>query len=301
MKVLVAGGTGFIGNYIVRELLSLDPDISIRILTRRAQTANRWGKRVEFAQANVTKPATLPSAVSGVDVAVHSVQFPNHPIENPALGLTYLEVAGKGTRNVVQACRDARVGRFVYLTCAGGAGAKSQPWVPARKMAENAVRESGMEYVILRPSWVYGPEDRTLNRMIGFTRYLPFTPVIGDGRTAVQPVSVFDVARVAARAAIIPAGINQTYDLGGPEPLTLDQLARAVQNVMGKTRTLVHLPVAFAKLVAGLLSMLPRPPLSPAAVDFILMQEKIDPGPAEKAFGLRFEDVETALRRYVRS
>src|SRR6185295_2374981 len=109
MKVLVAGGTGFIGTYVVRELLSLDPDLSIRILTRRAQTANRWGRRVEFAQANVTKPATLPPAVAGIDVAVHAVQFPNHPIENPALGWTYLEVAGKGTRNIVQACKDARV------------------------------------------------------------------------------------------------------------------------------------------------------------------------------------------------
>ena len=299
MKILVAGGTGFIGTHVVRELLSVDPDISIRILTRRAQTANRWGKRVEFTQANVTKPATLASTAAGVDIAVHAVQFPNHPIENPALGRTYLEVAGKGTRNMVEACKDARVRRFVYLTCGGRAGGKNRLWITAREMAENAVRESVMEYVILRPSFVYGPEDRSLNRMIGFTRHLPLVPVIGDGKATLRPVSVFDVARVAALAALRPGGLNRTYDLGGPQELTIDQVARTIQKVLGKKRVLVHLPVALAKFIAGLLSMLPKPPLSPAAVEFMLMQEKVDPGAAEKAFGMKFEDLETALRRYV--
>jgi NADH dehydrogenase len=279
-------------------LLSLDPDISIRILTRRAQTANRWGKRVEFTQANVTKPATLPSAVSGVDVAIHAVQFPNHPIENPALGWTYLEVAGKGTRNIVQACKEARVRRFVYVTCAGE---KNQPWVPARKMAENAVRQSGMEYVILRPSFVYGPEDRSLNRMIRFARHFPFVPVIGDGKATLQPVSVFDIARVAAQAALRREEVNQVHDLAGPQELTIDQVARIIQKVLGKKRILIHLPVALAKFIAGVLSMLPNAPLSPSAVEFMLMQEKTDPRAAEDAFGSSFEDLETALRRYVRA
>jgi NADH dehydrogenase len=296
MKVLVAGGTGFIGTHSVRELLALDPDISIRILTRRAQTANRWGKRVEFTQANVTKRATLSSAVAGVDVVVHSVQFPNHPVENPALGWTYLEVDGKGTRNMVEACKNARVRRFIYVTCSG-ASAKNR--AAARKMAEDAVRESRMEYVILRPSLVYGPEDRSLNRMIGFTRHFPLIPVIGNGKAVLQPISVFDVARVAALATLKQGAVNQTYDLGGPQELTIDQVARTIQKVLGKKRVLIHLPVALAKFIAGLLSMLPKPPLSPAAVESMLIEEKVDAGGAEKAFGIKFEDLETALRRYV--
>jgi nucleoside-diphosphate-sugar epimerase len=296
MKILVTGGTGFIGTHVVRELLSLDPEISIRILTRRAQTANRWGKRVEFTQANVTKPATLASSAAGVDVAVHAVQFPNHPMENPALGWTFLEVNGKGTRNMVEACKTARVRRFIYMSCARGACAKDRPWVTARKMAENAVRESGIEYVILRPSFVYGPEDRSLNRIIGFTRHLPFVPVIGDGKATLRPVSVFDVARVAALAALKQGGVNQTYGLGGPQELTIDQVARTVQKVLGKKRVLVHIPVALAQFIAGLLSMLPAPPLSSSAVDFMLVEEKVDPGAAEQAFDMRFEDLETALR-----
>jgi uncharacterized protein YbjT (DUF2867 family) len=296
MKVLVAGGTGFIGTNVVRELLSLDPGISIRILTRRAQTANRWGKQVEFTQANVTKPATLPSAVTGVDIAVHAVQFPNHPVENPALGWTYLEVDGKGTRNMVEACENARVRRFIYVTCAGRKSGKNRPWVTASKMAENAVLQSGMEYVILRPSLVYGPEDRSLNRMIGFTRHLPFVPVIGDGKATLQPVSVFDVARIAALAALTREGVNQTYDLSGPQELTIDQIARIIQKVLGKKRILIHVPVALAKFVAGLVSMLPTPPLSPGAIEFMLTEEKGDRRAAEEAFGMKFEDLETALR-----
>ena len=166
-------------------------------------------------------------------------------------------------------------------------------------MAEEAVRESTMEYVVLRPSWVYGPEDRRLNTFLALTRYLPFVPVIGDGHVRVRPVSVDDVARAAALSISKPEAANRIFDLAGPQELTVDEVLRTVQAMIGKSRPLIHLPVGMMKLVAGCLSMLPSPPLSPLAINFLLTAEQVDPRPAEEFFGIRFEPLETALRRYL--
>ena len=299
MNLLVTGGTGFIGSHVVRELLALYPDAPIRILTRRLLTGNPWGRRVTFVQANVTAPATLPPAVAGMDAVVHCVQFPNHPVEDPARGWTYLEVDGKGTKNLVEACKRAGVRRFVYFSGAGVSKDKTQSWFRAKSMAEDSIRASGMEYVIFRPSWVYGPEDRSLNKFVSFTRYLPFVPVIGNGRVRIQPISVFDVARVSALAVSKPEATNKVFDLGGPQELSLDQVARTVRRVLGTRRMLVHHPVVLMKFVAGLMSVLPNPPLSPSAIDFILTETRVDPRPAEEIFGVRFESLESGLRRYL--
>lgn len=295
----MTGGTGFIGSHVVRELLALYPAIPLRILTRRLQTGNPWGRRVTFVQGNVTAPATLPPAVAGIDAVVHCVQFPNHPVEDPARGWTYLEVDGKGTKNLVEECKRTGVRRFVYFSGAGVSKDKNQPWFRAKSMAEDSIRASGMEYVIFRPSWVYGPEDRSLNKFVSFTRYLPFVPVIGNGGVRIQPISVFDVARVAALAVSKTEATNKVFDLGGPQELNIDQVLRTVQRVLGKRRVLVHHPVVFMKFVAGLMSILPNPSLSPSAIDFILTETRVDPRPAEEIFGVRFESLEAGLHRYL--
>lgn len=299
MNILVAGGSGFIGSHIVRELVESCPDAVVRILTRKAKSANPWGRQVAYAEGDVTVTRSLSGPVEGVDAAVHCVQFPNHPVENPAKGWTYERVDGQGTRNLVEACAKAGVRRFVYLSGAGAGPGKVQPWFRAKHMAEEAVRQSGMEYAILRPSWVYGPEDRSLNRFVSLTRHFPFVPVIGNGKAKVQPISVFDIAKVAALCATRAEAPNRVFELGGPQELSMNEILRTLQKVLGKRRPLIHSPVSVMRLVASALALLPNPPLTSSAIDFILMEERVDPSPAEEFFGMKFESLETGLRRYL--
>ena len=168
-------------------------------------------------------------------------------------------------------------------------------------MAEQAICSSGMEYVILRPSWIYGPEDRSLNKFLFFAKLLPFVPVVGNGKNKVQPISVFDVARVAAKAANEPRAANRTFELGGPQELTMDEIIRTALKVAGKRRLLLHQPAAFMKLLATFLQYLPGRPLTPAAIDFILMEERVDPSEAEMVFGMKFVSLEEGLKRYLRN
>jgi len=300
MKILVAGGTGFVGSHIVAALLESMPEVTVRVLSRRAPTYNRWGPRVEHIQGNVTIGATLPVAVLDAEVVIDCVQFPGHPVENPAKGWTYRRVDGIGTKNLLEACERVGTRRFVYFSRAGASVESREPWLRAKWMAEETVRRSRMEHTILRPALIYGPEDRNLNRFITFNRRLPLIPLIGDGRRTVQPVSVFDVARIAVLSASKMEAANRTFELGGPQLLTINEVVHTVQRVTGKSRPLFHLPVGVAKIIAGILAMVPNPPLTPAAVDFAIRQNSVDAAPTESFFHIRFEDLESGLRRYLK-
>jgi NADH dehydrogenase len=155
-----------------------------------------------------------------------------------------------------------------------------------------------MEYGILRPSWIYGPNDRSMNKFVTFCRRLPVIPVIGNGRTPVYPVHVQDVARCAAELVRREDATAATFDLGG-ERLTMDQVIRTIQGVLGKRRPLLHHPVGLMKLLTKPLTLLPNPPMSPAAVEFVTEEVEIDPRPAQEYFGFTFRTLEKGLREYL--
>ena len=129
----------------------------------------------------------------------------------------------------MRACQAAGVKRIVYLSGAGTRGGRAEPWFRAKWTAEEAIRGSGLEYVILRPSWIYGKHDRSLNKFVAFVRYLPVVPVIGDGKARVQPALVDDIGRVAALAVDESAATNREFELGGPRALSMDAIIRTVQ------------------------------------------------------------------------
>lgn len=315
MRILVAGGTGFIGSHVVDELLAQHKGAEVAVLTRNPAKPLKWGAPVRAIGGDVTEPSCLPNATKGFDCVIQCVQFPDHPVENRWKGRTYERVDGRGTVSLVEAAKRNGVKRFLYLSGAGTSPEKTRPWFRAKLTAEAAVRESGIPHVIFRPSWVYGPEDRSLNKFVAFTRgwIPPFVPVIGNGQGKVQPISVFDVAKVVAMAVTKEEAVGKTLELGGPAALTMDEILLTVRAVLGGGRPLVHHPAPLMKVAAFVLQALchvpailtlgalaPTPPLTPAAVDFILMEEIVDPRPAEALFGVTFERLEDGLRRYLR-
>jgi len=306
MRIVVTGGTGFIGREVVNRLLETGDD-EIVVTTRAPQRAGRFRGRVELAQAFAGDALSLGQAFTGAEVVVHAIQFPNHPVEDPARGRTYLETDGRGTAVAARVAKALGVRRFVYLSGAGAGQGRQESWFRAKDMAEAAIRETGMEYCLLRPSWIYGPGDRSMNRFVAFCRLLPFVPVIGDGRTRVDPIFVKDVARCAADAARRDEAKNRDFELGGPERLSMDEIIRTVQRVLGRRRALwaralgqplVHHPAWLMKLLSQPMQLLPEPMLSPGAIDFILQQVEIDPRPAAEAFGA-FRRLEDGLREYL--
>jgi NADH dehydrogenase len=299
MRIVVAGGTGFIGREVVERLLETRGD-EIVVTSRDPERGDPWGGRVRMVQAFAGDPISMGKAFTGAEVVVQAIQFPNHPVEDPSRGRTYVEVDGKGTEVAVSVAKKLGVRRFVYLSGAGAGQGRPQPWFQAKDRAEAAIRASGMEYAVLRPSWIYGPGDRSMNRFVFFCRYLPVVPVIGDGKTRVQPIAVQDVARCVAEAARREDAKDKVFELGGPERLTMDEIIRTVQKVLGKRRPLLHHPAPLMKILVRPMALLPEPILSPTAIDFVLQEVEVDPKPALDYFGFPFRRLEEGLREYVR-
>lgn len=297
--VLVTGGTGFIGSHIVRKLLKKGHQVVV--MTRNpSQVRSAVPAGVDLRQGDVSNPRSLRQAMAGVDVVINAVQFPNHPVENPRKGYTYMAVDGLGTARQVEAAKEAGVKRFIYLSGAGTRQGQTYPWFQAKLKAEQAIRDSGIPFTIFQPSWVYGPEDRSLNKFVTFARLLPFIPVVGDGQTRVSPVHVDDLAEVVAESVDMESAVGKTYQVGGPQVLTMDQIIQTMLNAMGKRRPLLHNPRWLMKLVTIPMQLLPSPPLSPSAVDFVLMEEDVDTTALIRDFGARLRPLSEGLE-YLRS
>jgi uncharacterized protein YbjT (DUF2867 family) len=298
MRIVVAGGTGFIGREVVDRLMETPGD-EIVVTTRDPGRRDAWGGRVRLVQAFAGDALSLGRAFTGAQVVVHAIQFPNHPVEQPRRGRSYLETDGRGTQIAAAAARRVGVRRFVYLSGAGAGQGRPQPWFRAKEMAEAAIRETGLEYALLRPSWIYGPRDRSMNRFVTFCRRLPVVPVIGNGKTTVQPIFVKDVARCVADVVRREDAKDKVFDLGGPERLSMDEIIRTVQKVLGRRRPLLHHPAPLMKVLVLPMLLLPEPMLSPGAIDFILQEVNLDPKPAQEFFGFAFQTLEQGLRTYL--
>ena len=286
MKILVTGGTGFIGSHVVQKLLA--EGHHVRVMSRRPKSGSLLEKvRPEFFCGNVTDQNPLRQAMEGMEVVVNCVQFPSHPVENPKKSWTYWQVDALGTERQVKAAVDAGVRHFIYMSGAGTGRGGQEPWFKAKAHAEEVIQKSGIPSTILRPSWIYGPDDRSMSRLQQMIRDLPIFPMIGDGQNHVQPIRVEDVAELVAMI-VSPSPVKgeggQIVEVGGPEEMTMDALVQKLCRGLGKYRPIVHIPKALAKLLVWPLKFLSTPPMTPGAIDFVTMDVRIDIGPLQKHF-----------------
>ncbi len=171
---------------------------------RRPIASRRGGERpaarLDRASARRRhRPATgCPRPSRGVDALAIALAFPNSPIEAPRRGRTFLNVDAGGTERLVAGAAFAGVRRLLYVSGAGAAPDAKRHWFRAKWRAESAIWQSGIPFTIIRPTWIYGPRDVSLNRFLGFARRLWMVPMTNTGRQLLAPVFVDDAARLAA-------------------------------------------------------------------------------------------------------
>lgn len=296
--ILVSGGTGFVGSAIVRELLRRSEQVAV-LGRDAAKVRSRVGEEIDARGGDVRELMSLPALFAGVDVVINAVQFPNSPIENQRKGWTFEDVDLKGTRNQVDAAKECGERRFVYISGAGAAPDAEKHWYRYKWEAEKYLQDSGLEWVIIRPTWIYGPDDVSLNRILGVAKRLPFVPMFGSGEQDMQPVFIDDVARVAADAALLPEAANKLFELGGPDRMTMNDVVKTALDVMGKKRRLFHQPAAAGKAIGALASLLPSPPLTADAIDFITSPAVADNSEVERVLGARLTPLREGLATYL--
>lgn len=296
--ILVSGGTGMVGSAIAKELLRRGEKIAV-LGRDEAKIKQRLGPDVEAREGDVRKLETLAAAFDGIDTVINAVQFPGSPVENRGKGFTFEEVDLKGTRHQVDAAKKAGVKRFVYISGVGASKDADEHWFRFKWEAENYLQHSGLEWVVVRPTWVFGPEDVSLNRFLGLGKMLPFIPMFGDGEQDMQPVFIDDVGRVAADAAIKPEAANQIFELGGPERMSMNDVVKAALEVQGKKKGLLHQPVAIGKLIGALPNLPGLPPLTADAIDFITNPAVADNSAVERVLAPKLTPLREGLATYL--
>ena len=287
--ILVTGATGFIGTRVVHELRARDRDVRALVHSpARAGSLANWD--VELATGDVTDPVSLRAAAEGCEEIVHLVSILTGSKAD------FERVMVEGTRNVVEAGAPKRL---VLMSAIGvdGPGAAGIPYFDAKREMERAVRESGLEFVILRPSFVFG-DGGALATFLRLARRSPVTPIIGDGSQRIQPVWMDDVARAVAESLERPEAAGRTLELGGPDIVTWNDFWARLKKAAGVRRPSVHVPFSVMRAQAALLEKLPSPPLTRDQLRMLQAGDNVVAGDdAAVVLGLELMPLDEQLRR----
>ncbi|MBR0968646.1 complex I NDUFA9 subunit family protein [Bradyrhizobium diazoefficiens] len=251
--VTVFGGSGFLGRNVVRALCKRD--YRVRVAVRRPELAGYLqpsGKvgQVHVVQANLRYPASVETALRDSHVVINLVG-----ILAEGGAQSFDAVQAKGAETIAKAA--ATVGaRMVHVSAIGADAESPSAYARAKAAGEAAVLAAVPSAIIFRPSVVFGPEDQFTNRFAGLARMSPVMPLIG-GETKMQPVYVGDVATAIADAVDGKAKAGATYELGGPEVLTMREIIEAILEITDRKPMLVPLPFGLARLQANFLQFAP--------------------------------------------
>ncbi len=246
--VTLFGGSGFIGRHVVRALAR--DGWRVRVASRRPDLAfhlQPLGKvgQIHAVQANLRYPDSIVHALRDAEAVVNLVGILSETGQQ-----TFDSVQAEGAEALAKAAKAAGAGVFVQLSAIGADAASASGYARSKARGEALVQQAFPGAVVLRPSVVFGPEDQFFNRFAAMARYLPALPLIGGGKTKLQPVFVGDVAKAVALAVERKAKAGTIYELGGPEIATLRRIMEFVLTTTERKRPLTPLSFEQAKIIA---------------------------------------------------
>jgi NADH dehydrogenase len=252
VKVLVTGGTGFVGPKVVKAIV--DAGHEVRALTRtRKGGASAAAVGAELVEGDVADAASLRVAAQGVEAVVHLVAIRQGRPEQ------FQQVMVEGTRDLLTAAKEAGVRRFVLMSALGTTEETKDlvPYYGAKWQQEQDTKASGLEYVIFRPCFVFARDGGILTTFRKIAKVAPVTPIPGSGRQRIQPIWGDDVAAYFARGLDLPEAANRTFELGGPDTVTWNEFWARLKRALGVRRPTVHMPMGFMRLNAFVTERLP--------------------------------------------
>jgi len=291
-RVFVTGGTGFVGRAVIQALRA--EGCAVRCLVRRGSEPDLHGLgAIERIEGDVMSRQSLDHAMDGCDAVIHLVGIIR---EHPAIGVTFERVHTQGTINVLEAAAAVGARRYVHMSALGTRSGARSRYHQTKWAAEEAVRASPVPWTIFRPSIIYGRGDGFVSVLARVLQRLPVVPLIGAGRQRLQPVPVAHVAQGFVRALSVDASVKHTYDVGGPEPVTMVDLIDRVAAAMGRRRPIkAHVPLGLVRTVTRALYRFSDYPLTPDQLLMLEEENTCEPGPFYETFGLAPVPLDTGL------
>ena len=278
--ILVTGANGFVGRHVVQRLVAGGEQV--RAMVRRP-SEYRAPAGVETVEGDVTKPGTLGPALQGADRLVHAAAITAN-LKEPYKG-AYRQINETGTANLMAQAVEAGVSRVVLVSGLGTTAAPAGTYMATRWGMEEAVRNSGIPYVILQPSVQFGDGAEFVAALARLAAMSPVVPAITGAHTRFQPIWVEDVVSTVAKALVDDALLGRAIAIGGSEYATFREVVTTILEVSGKRRLVAPLPVGIARVQAALLSVLPKPPLTPATLELFSFDNTTALDAMQKNFG----------------
>jgi NADH dehydrogenase len=234
--IVITGAFSYTGKYATKFLL--DRGYRVRTLTYHPERENPFKESVQVFPYNFDHPDQLSQNLRGASTLINTywVRFPR--------GESTFETAVQNTRTLIMAAKDAGVRRIVHVSIANPSAESPLGYYKGKAQLEQAVIHSGLSYAILRPTVIFGVEDILINNIAWFVRRFPVFGIPGDGRYAIRPIYVEDMARLIVDA--VDQSGNTVLDAVGPETFTFEELVRLIAGKVGRTVRLVHLPMPLA-------------------------------------------------------
>lgn len=282
MKVFLTGATGFVGRNMLRRLSQ--EGHGVRGLVREPQKAKALTRNgVELVAGDVIEGTGLTQGMQGCDAVIHLVGIIVEKGRN-----TFERVHHLGTRNVVEAAKRTGIKRFVHMSALGARADGSAAYQKTKWLGEEEVRHSGIPYVILRPSLIFGEGDGFVTQMMETMRSAPLLrPVPGNGSPRFRPIFIDDVTACFARALSSEAATNQTIELGGADELSLNEVLAEIARCAGVRKPAIHIPMPLMFAGARVAqTVLKNPPVTVDQLRMLREGSSCDIRPMERLLGV---------------
>lgn len=292
--ILVAGGTGFVGSHLVRRLAR--ENIKTRCLVRRTSNIERLKQLdVEIAYGDVTDKASLENAVKEVEAVIHLVGI---IVEHK--GATFEIIHTQGTKNLVEAGKEAGVRRFIYISALGARENARSRYYITKWEAEQIVKNSGMGYVIFRPSIMVGEWGAFINLLSKVVRQVPLIPVI-DGKSRVQPIYVENTVDCIVQSLRDTRTTNRIFEIAGPEQITYTGLFHTLMEVLGVKKPAIEIPTWLMRLPAYIFERtMDKPPITTQQLMMLQEDNICDIKEMQEVFKLKLVPLREALKTFLR-
>jgi len=284
--LLIAGATGFVGSHLAKRLVAEGE--RPRCLARNQEKARQTLPidQVDLAIGDTTRPETLAKAIQGVDTLVHSA-FITADLKQTSTH-TYNGVNVVGTKNLVAAAKNAGVKKIVVVSGLGTRPDKPGSYMQGRYLAEQEVKESGLAWSILQPSIQFGEHAAFFKGLADLIRMAPVVPVVGTPKRKFQPIWVEDVVNCLIKQVREDSRNGKTYVVGGPEIFTYGEILEMLEQKLEKKRLNLSAPVPLVGMGAAVMqAVLPKPPITTAALALFSFENSTDIDAVERDFGFQ--------------